>query len=297
MKTLLLPMLAGAAAPFDDQDYLFEIKWDGVRALAASESGGRWRLWGRKASDYTLRYPELAVLARLPAGTVVDGELVMLRGGRANFPALLRRHQRVRPWLGGEPALPVGYVLFDLLHLRGQAHLHEPLIDRRARLRELVEQLQEPVLAFSDGVVGNGRAFYEQVVAQGHEGVMAKLQTSGYRPEKRCSAWQKIKPRGQLPCVIVGYHAGRGGIERLLVASVREGVLRYVGQVHRGLNAVVRADLARRLASQRRRQPVVSCPEPACWVEPDCYCRVRYTGWTGSGHLRYAVFGGFLQQA
>jgi ATP-dependent DNA ligase len=291
----LLPMLAVAGEPFDSDLYLFEIKWDGIRALAEG-AGSRWALWGRGCVDYTARYPELGVLRRLPAGTVVDGELVMLRDGRADFPAVLGRHQRVRPGLGDDRALPVCYVLFDLLYLRGQALLHEPLIDRRARLHALVEQVQEPVLAFSDGVVGNGKAFYDQVVAQGHEGILAKLQISGYRPGKRSPAWRKIKPRGKLPCVIIGYHAGRGGVERLLVASVREGMLRYVGQVHRGLNAELRADLAGRLACRRRRQPIVSCPEPACWVEPDCYCQVRYTGWTRAGHLRYAHFAGFLDQ-
>ncbi len=116
MKRLLLPMLATAAAPFDGEDYLFEVKWDGVRALAASEAAGRWRLWGRTGADYTTRYAELAVLARLPAGTVVDGELVVLRDGRADFSALLRRHQRQRPELlraAGCPGQPaVCYVLF-----------------------------------------------------------------------------------------------------------------------------------------------------------------------------------------
>jgi len=156
-------------------------------------------------------------------------------------------------------------------------------------------QVQEPVLAFSDGVVGHGRAFYERVVAQGHEGVLAKHQTSRYRPGQRSPAWRKIKPRGQLPCVIVGYGRGRGGVARLLVATVRDGTLRYVGAVQRGLDAGVRAALARRLAGRPRRQPVVPCPEPACWVEPDCYCQVRHTGWTSSGCLRSAIFAGLLE--
>ena len=77
----LLPMLATAAVPFDSEAYLFEVKWDGVRALAASEAG-RWRLWGRTGTDYTARYPELAVLGRLPTGTVLDGELVVLQDPR-----------------------------------------------------------------------------------------------------------------------------------------------------------------------------------------------------------------------
>ena len=78
MMDPLLPMLAMSASPFDSRDYIFEVKWDGVRALAAVEKG-RWRLWGRELANYDGRYPELDVLRRLPAGTIVDGELVAFR--------------------------------------------------------------------------------------------------------------------------------------------------------------------------------------------------------------------------
>jgi hypothetical protein len=88
MLPQILPMLAVPAAPFDASDYVSEVKWDEVRALAAVEGGG-WRLWGRGRSDYTDRYPELAVLARLPAETLVDGELVVLHEGRADLARLL----------------------------------------------------------------------------------------------------------------------------------------------------------------------------------------------------------------
>ena len=97
-----------------------------------------------------------------------------------------------------------------------------------------------------------------------------------------------------VPCVIIGYTAGRDGIERLLLAAVRDGVLCYVGHVTRGLRASQTADLARRL--RRRAQPVVPCRQRACWVEPDVYCRVRCQGWTCHGHLRHAVFSGLLEK-
>ncbi len=86
------PMLAVAAKPFDSDDHLYEVKWDGVRCLAAVEAG-RVRLWGRELADYTGRYPEMDALGKLPAGTVVDGELVVFRDGRADLDAVLRRHQ------------------------------------------------------------------------------------------------------------------------------------------------------------------------------------------------------------
>ena len=178
MTNPLLPMLAIPAVPFEGEDYLFEVKWDGIRALAASEGDGRWRLWGRAGADYTQRYPELAVLSRLPPGTVVDGELVVLRDGKADFPALLRRHQRRPPGSLGlvayaaEPAVP--YVLFDLLFVQGRSLLQETLLQRRERLQQLLARVNEPLLIYSDGIVGSGRAFFARVVAQGHEGVMAK---------------------------------------------------------------------------------------------------------------------------
>ena len=91
MMDPLLPMLATSASPFDSCDYVFEVKWDGVRALAAVDKE-RWRLWGRELANYDGRYPELDVLRRLPAGTIVDGELVASQDNRADLQAILRRH-------------------------------------------------------------------------------------------------------------------------------------------------------------------------------------------------------------
>jgi bifunctional non-homologous end joining protein LigD len=91
-------MLAVPAAPFDSPDFSFEVKWDGIRAVAAVEKGG-WRLWGRERADYTTRYPELEMLRHLPAGTLVDGELVAFDAdGRPDLPRLLRRHGLTHPW-------------------------------------------------------------------------------------------------------------------------------------------------------------------------------------------------------
>jgi DNA ligase D-like protein (predicted ligase) len=289
-----LPMLATQAAPFDADDYLFEVKWDGVRALAAVEHH-TWSLWGRHGVDYTTRYPELAVLRRLPSGTVVDGELVALNQGRADLPALLRRHLRQRPLPGGFATAPLCYVLFDLLSLHGQWLLKEPLVHRRALLRELLDQIEDPLLAYSDGIVGAGRAFFDKVVAEGHEGVMAKHHTSRYLPGQRSSSWRKIKPALVVPCVIFGYQAGRSGVQRLCVAAVREEGLRYVGQLTRGFTASQAVELEQRLAPRQRLRPVTPCPHRACWVEPELYCRVQSQGWTSHGRLRHAVFRGLFE--
>jgi bifunctional non-homologous end joining protein LigD len=216
MIPLLRPMLATSARPFDSTDHLFEIKWDGVRALAAVEEG-HCRLWGREGTDYGARYAELAVLRRLPPGTVVDGELVVLADGCADFNALLRRHQLRHPDKVRHAGCynAVHYLLFDLLVHRGRSLLKEPLQRRRAVLADMLTQLSDPRLVFSDGIIGPGKELFERAVAAGHEGVMAKQLSGRYWPGKRSPVWQKIKPVQTVPCLIVGYTPSRDGLHSL----------------------------------------------------------------------------------
>jgi ATP-dependent DNA ligase len=196
MLTQVLPMLAVAAEPFDSPEYSFEIKWDGVRALAAVE-GRDWRLWGRERADYAARYPELNVLRRLPAGTLVDGELVALDAdGRPNLRRLLRRHGLTDPWRIRQARqwCLVRYVVFDLLYHAGCCLMRAPLLRRREVLAEVCKELAVPEVVFSPAVIGAGTMLYQIVVTAGHEGVMAKQIRSVYRPAKRSNTWKKIKP-------------------------------------------------------------------------------------------------------
>jgi ATP-dependent DNA ligase len=202
-----LPMLAVASEPFDSPEYVFEVKWDGVRALAACGSR-EWSVWGRVGADYTARYPELELLRRLPAGTILDGELVRPGpSGRSELGAILSRHHLSGPARihRASHSQPVCYVVFDLLYNRGRSLLGQPLRERRAALQELIQRLQEPVLLFSEGVVGPGKAFFAALVAQGQEGMMAKHLASRYRPGRRSAAWRKIKP----PPIAAGRNASQ----------------------------------------------------------------------------------------
>ncbi len=197
MLPTVLPMLATASTPFDASDYSFEVKWDGVRVLAAIEASG-WRLWGRAAADYTARYPELGVLRRLPPATLVDGECVTFDAARVpDLALLLRRHRLADPWKIAQAwrCCSVRYMLFDLLYYRGRCLIHEPLSLRRTVLAEACSRLDTAEVVFSAGVVGAGTAFFAAAVSQGHEGIVAKLLTSRYRPGRRSPAWLKIKPR------------------------------------------------------------------------------------------------------
>ena len=295
MTEPLQPMLAVAGEPFDSEHHLFEVKWDGVRCLAAVEHGAV-RLWGRACAEYTERYPERDALRTLPSGTILDGELVLFREGRADLDAMLRRHQLHSRWkmTWASRQSPVWYVVFDLLFHDGRSLLAEPLCARREILADLLRLLEAPRVLLSHGVVGPGKAMFEQVVCQGHEGVMAKHLQSRYLPGRRSSCWLKLKPREVLPCVIIGYVPARGGPRSLLVAAHRGGALRYVAEVSAGLTRRERAHLARRLPARGRAAPIVPCPKEALWLEPELYCRVRNLGWTPSGRLRGARFAGLI---
>jgi len=190
------PMLALPGVPFDSPDHLFEIKWNGTRVLAFVDQGG-YRLVNRHRVDVTDRYPELGFLANLPAGIILDGEIVVLRQGKPDFGLLLSRNQTRAPLKIRSLArmLPATYVVFDLLYHRFESLLALPLDERRERLEKLMRRNTHPRLVFSQGVIGSGKAFFAEVCRLRLEGVMAKRLASRYRPGRRTDAWIKIKPK------------------------------------------------------------------------------------------------------
>jgi ATP-dependent DNA ligase len=278
----LLPMLATSSKPFDDPGCVFDTKWDGIRALASVERRG-WRVWGREGIDYTDRYPELEILRWLPPGTMLDGELVALRDGQADFQLLMRRHAR-RPHSLPFFTNSVQYVVFDLLYFRGRSLLDRPLSERRQLLEDLPRL---PFVSLCEGVVGDGRAFFRAAVAQGHEGVVAKRLSSRYTPNKRGTAWRKIKQTMELPCAVIGYRKDGSGLRDLLLAAMVNGKPAFVGTVELGIRGG--SDLVRRMESMRTSKSAVPCSMSARWVAPELCCTVRFCGWRRGGIWRDAV--------
>ena len=291
------PMLARAGQPFDSPDYLFEPKWDGTRALAFIDGGGRYRLINRRRRDMAWRYPELVFLGSLPAGAVLDGEVVCLSAdGKPDFQALQAREQ-VRTEARAAhsaPVCPVTYIVFDAMYHGFDPIMKLPCTARRDVLRSLVAAARQPRLVMSEGIVGSGEAYFARAAAEGLEGVVAKRLDSPYQPGKRTGAWLKIKRHETIHCVVIGFvPEGQDDFGSLIVATQDEdGLLTCLGRVGSGFDAPLRARVNDYLWRHLRPAPVIPSTEKGLWVEPGLYCTVTCMERTADGRLRAPVFGG-----
>jgi len=277
--------------PFSSDDHLFEIKWDGTRALTFAEDGD-YRLLNRKRRPAKDRYPELEALRGLPSGTVVDGEICVLQEGKPVFSGMLKREQargerRVRELAR---QLPATYVVFDLLYRNGEPILDRPLVERREALRETLACCPDPRIVLSEGIVGDGITFFREAVKRELEGMMAKRLSGRYLPGKRSDSWQKIKRRQRIYCAILGFLSEGDDLRSLVIGVEDGGVLTFAGKVGSGLDAATGAELGRELRKSLRPEPLVPCSVEASWVEPGFYCAVDFLERTESGELRAPVF-------
>lgn len=149
----------------------------------------------------------------------------------------------------------------------------------------------------SEGVVGDGVAYFEQVVAGGLEGVMAKRLSSPYRPGARTDDWVKIKQRQEVVCVVIGYEPSDDyGLRSLIVATEVDGELRCVGKVGSGIPPAMLGRLLERLGKLSRAAPAIACSIKGRWVEPELLCRVSYAEVLETGNLRAPVFEGLIDR-
>jgi bifunctional non-homologous end joining protein LigD len=284
-------MLSVAGEPFDSSEHLFEIKWDGTRAMAFIDEGGV-RLMNRRQRDISHRYADLQCLSAAPMGTVLDGEIVVLKDGRSDFQLLARREQsrsefRIRQ---ATRALPATFIAFDQLYDRFEPIMNLTCEQRRQRARQTVAAVASPRVLISEGVVGEGVAYFQKCIDAGLEGVMAKRLDSAYLPDQRTDCWIKIKRQETAPCVVVGYLTNeQNQLRSLVIAAEKEGVLTHVGQVGSGLSGELCDTLLVKLRTIARKEPVVACSVKGHWVEPQLYCLVRFMERTRDGHFRAPV--------
>ena len=296
----LRPMLATAGPlPPDDGTWAYEMKWDGLRALAFVRDGAV-RLTSRTGRDISRTYPELgrppAALAARQA--VLDGEIVVLGGG--SWPDFEALQQRMNIGSAAQAKvlaaqLPVSYLAFDLLWLDGRPQLNLPY----ARRRELLDGLglEGGRWQVPPSFTGESGADIQAVsLHQNLEGVVAKRLRSRYEPGRRSPAWRKIKNISRQEVVIGGWQPGEGGragwIGSLLVGVHSDGALVYSGHVGTGFTQQTLRMLGDKLAPLRRDISPFADKVPAAdarfarWVEPVLVAEVAFTGWTRSGRLR-----------
>jgi bifunctional non-homologous end joining protein LigD len=294
------PMLATLVdQPFSGPDWLFEVKYDGVRVLAERD-GGRVRLWGRSGQDFTARYPEVVeALERLPLDRfVLDGEVVAFDdAGRTSFQRLQARMHVSRPAdvAVARRQVPVQAVFFDALGLAGRDLRDLPLGERKALLALALPR--QGTVAYGDHVLEQGEALFAACADKGLEGIVAKRIASRYTGG-RTRDWLKIKCQRRQEFVIGGYTDPRGarpyfGALHLGVYDER-GRLVYVSRVGTGFDARSLRDLWQRLQPLRRRTSPFDVGTPAGrghhWVEPRLVAEVRFTEWTEDGGLRHPTF-------
>jgi bifunctional non-homologous end joining protein LigD len=278
---------------FDDPNWIFEIKWDGYRAIAEVQKR-KVRLYSRNNLSFVERYaPITESLTGFEHDAVLDGEIVVLdAAGKAHFQ-LLQGYQSARKGT-------LMYFVFDLLYLDGHDLCSLPLLQRKELLAQVVGGL--PNIRLSEYIEERGKAFLKAAAEQQLEGIMAKERKSTYQPGRRSRSWLKIKARFRQEAVIGGFTEPRGSRENIgsVVLGVYEGQeLVYIGHAGSGFTAQTLADLREKLDPFGTRScPFVVPPKtnaPAHWVEPRFVCEVSFSGWTAEGQMRQPTFEGLRE--
>ncbi|MBM7868503.1 hypothetical protein GTO89_16690 [Heliobacterium gestii] len=300
--------------PFDHPDFLFQVKWDGIRALAFV-IGSDITLQNRKGRDITRTYVDVASQPILRPGNsgIVDGELVVLDDtGKPSFPLILRREQaRTEATIRRHTEqYPVRFMAFDLLELNGQALLAYPLHKRLALLQEYLAVSEQAF--FTDSHLEEGAAFFHGVKALGLEGMVAKEKNSAYVFGKKHGAWKKIKNYREITCPVIGYTQTQPGrLASLVLGKADDEELTYIGRVSSGLTAKEAELWRQRLVplppeKEDRSAPRLKCGlgrkhgpgKPAYTpVFPNHFVHVRYLEWTPDLCLRHPSYLGAAENS
>lgn len=286
---------------FSDPGWLFEIKWDGVRAVARVKNN-EVCLWSRAQREITQEYPELGRLAQnLGAHEVwIDGEVVALDSeGRSDFQLLQRRMSIRRPSAELLQKVPVFYYAFDILYCDGYDLREASLIDRKKFLSEILRT--DEVIRYSDHQIEKGKELYNLAASQHLEGIVGKQMASPY-PKGRATTWLKFKLDLELDAVVGGWTDPRGSREHfgaLLLGLYEDRRLKYIGSVGTGFSGT----LQERIMAQLEQLKSDRCPfdarpatrERAYWTRPELVARVRYGQMTEERHLRAPRFLGLRE--
>jgi bifunctional non-homologous end joining protein LigD len=303
MPEKIKPMLATLVnEPFDNPDWIYEVKWDGYRALAYINKG-KVELSSRNNKSFTEKYYPLAnAIKEWTIDAIFDGEiLVIAKDGKANFSAL----QNWRSEADGD----LVYYAFDLLWYEGKDIMGLPLSDRQAILKEILPTNDDRI-RLSRVFTANGLDFFEAAKKMGLEGIMAKRSASTYKPDSRSKDWLKIKVNQRQEVVIGGFTNNEGSAKQfssLLLGVYEKGKFQYVGKVGTGFTEKIQKDMMEKfkpLITKRNpftiepdvNKPSRFRPNPpkatATWLKPELVCEVSFAEVTGDGVFRHPSFEG-----
>ena len=290
VSDFIKPMLAKETSePFDDKGWLFEIKWDGYRAIAEKKKNSI-SLYSRNGLNFKSTYPIIVdQLNSIKVDAVLDGEIVVLgEDGRPDFQFLQHYSENQNR--------PIQYCVFDLLQLNGKDTTSLPLIDRKELLKQIIPE-ENPVIKYSDHIVEKGKSFFQVSTEKDLEGIMAKKMDSKYYPGKRTTDWLKIKNHKTAEVIIAGYTEPAGSRKYFgsLILAAKEGnEFIYMGNAGTGFNAKSLKELYDLF------QPLIQKKSPfeekiknsskITWLKPQLICEVKFSEVTADGKLRHPVF-------
>lgn len=294
MPHQISPMLATSAAePFDDPDWLFEIKLDGYRTVAEL-SGADVLIYSRNNLSFNRKFPSLVrSLAALNLNAVLDGEVVVLDESGRSYFQLLQNYQRTGRG-------NICYFPFDLLYLDGEDLRSQPLLARKERLRTLLPDL--PDIRYSDHIMEYGREFFDLARRNNLEGILAKRATSTYQTGRRSRDWLKIKIRLQQEAVICGFtepRRSRKGFGALVLGVYEDERLVCIGFAGGGFDDAGLKEMHDMLQPLVQAESPFNTPVksdmPITWVKPELVCEVEFSEWTEENVMRQPIFLGLRE--
>jgi bifunctional non-homologous end joining protein LigD len=303
-SNLIIPMLASLGdEPFDGSDWVYEIKYDGYRAVADIDKGGDVQLYSRNLLSFNDVYSDIVdELQKINRDCVLDGEVVVEdEKGRSHFQ-LLQQYQKT-----GEG--PLLYYVFDLLRLDGKELIKKPLTERKEMLKQLLKRYKLANIFYSEHIEEHGKAFYEAALKNNLEGIMAKKADGLYHSGYRSREWLKIKITKQQEAIIIGITEPRGSRKHfgsLLLGVYKDSKLQYCGNCGTGFNASALKELYEKFESyfidsppkelagempkQKSKWAAMRGNTAVQWMKPKFVCEVKFTEWTGDGSMRHPVY-------
>lgn len=292
LSSVIEPMAAQLSdrPAFDSPEWVFEIKWDGYRAIAEVDKKGN-RLYSRNGLTFDKAYAKIfSALSSIKKSAVIDGEIVVFDDeGKPSFQKL-QNYKNTDKY-------PIQYYVFDCLEIEGKPLTDLPLIERKQRLEKLLPK--SDYIKYCDHVDAHGKQLFAEMKKMKLEGMIAKRKDSSYHPGKRTSDWLKIKNIQGQEAIIVGFTEPKGSrryFGSLLLAVRKKGQLTSIGNVGTGFTHKSLKELHAQLEPLIRKTSPLDIPikesRDVTWVDAELVCNIKFTEITEEGIVRHPVFQG-----